>query len=450
MKWLSWGGVSILLSVFWGWSLFAKDQNARYLIGETTDGHHQIELACNSCHVAPFGGVELIQEACTSCHGAELALAEDSHPKSKFTDPRNAARVDLLDARYCATCHIEHRKDETHAMGVTLPEDFCFYCHEDIAEERPTHENVPFTDCLNSGCHNYHDNKALYEDFLVKHADQPALGVNPHQPARNLLEQVIAEQGFVEPMTQAGADHPASLDVSSAILDDWLQTAHAQAGISCQGCHQGKDADDWVEKPGLSACQTCHQMEAETFMQGKHGMRLAVSDELPLSPMTPAMGRLPFKLESIDTELSCTTCHGAHRFDAQKAAVESCLGCHNDEHSLNYQASPHALLHELEVAGQGNPGTGVTCATCHMPRLEGARLQRSKPEGSELEAKAVQVMHNQNDNLRPNEKMIRSVCMDCHGFPFVLDALADPELIRSNFNGQPSVHVKSIEWATER
>ncbi|OZG71159.1 hypothetical protein BTA51_22555 [Hahella sp. CCB-MM4] len=439
MKWLSWGLISILLGVFWGWSLFTKEQNARYLIGETTDGHHQIELACESCHLEPFGGAELIQEACTNCHGAELARADDSHPKSKFTDPRNAARIEVLDARYCVTCHIEHRNEETHEMGVTLPEDFCFYCHEDIGEDRPTHKNVPFSDCLTSGCHNYHDNRALYEDFLVKHADQAAIGLDPHQPMRNLLEQVVAEKGAVRPLTLNEADKPQTLHVGSEVMDDWLQTSHAAAGVNCSGCHQSSGST-WVDKPGLESCQSCHQQEAETFLQGKHGMRLAGSGDLPLSPMTPAMGRLPFKTDALETELTCTTCHGAHRFDTWKAAVESCLGCHNDEHSRNYPDSPHATLRELEHQGLADPGTGVSCATCHMPRLESAGL------GGE----AIQVMHNQNDNLRPNEKMIRSVCMDCHGFPFSLDALADPELIRNNFKGQPAAHVESIDWATGR
>src|SRR5690606_41384064 len=68
-------------------------------VGETTDGHHQIEMACGACHTSPFGGGELLQESCVSCHGAELKLANDAHPKSKFTDPRNADRLDRKSTR---------------------------------------------------------------------------------------------------------------------------------------------------------------------------------------------------------------------------------------------------------------------------------------------------------------------------------------------------------------
>ena len=51
--------------------------------------------------------------------------------------------------------------------------------------------------------------------------------------------------------------------------------------------------------------------------------------------------------------------------------------------------------------------------------------------------------HNQNDNLRPNEKMIRSVCLDCHGLQFSLDALTDTRLIEANFTGKPKIRVES-------
>ncbi len=60
------------------------------------------------------------------------------------------------------------------------------------------------------------------------------------------------------------------------------------------------------------------------------------------------------------------------------------------------------------------------------------------------------MQHNQNANLRPNEKMLRSVCLECHSLGLSIDALADPELVRRNFGGQPARHVPSIEMALSR
>ena len=80
--------------------------------------------------------------------------------------------------------------------------------------------------------------------------------------------------------------------------------------------------------------------------------------------------------------------------------------------------------------------SGASCATCHLPRLS--------EEGE------VRVSHNQNDTLRPNEKMVRVVCMNCHGLQFSLDALADETLIAQNFVGVSKTKVESLEWARRR
>lgn len=62
----------------------------------------------------------------------------------------------------------------------------------------------------------------------------------------------------------------------------------------------------------------------------------------------------------------------------------------------------------------------------------------------------VATQHNQNKNLRPNEKMLRSVCLHCHSLEFSIDALADKNLIANNFTGTPGVHIRSIDMAKKR
>ena len=116
------------------------------------------------------------------------------------------------------------------------------------------------------------------------------------------------------------------------------------------------------------------------------------------------------------------------------------MGCHDDTHTRAYKASPHYALWQRELAGAAPPGSGVSCASCHLPRVD----HRSD------DGKRVLVQHNQNDNLRPNEKMIRPVCMNCHGLGFSIDALADAALIARNFKGQPQVHVRGLEMAEAR
>jgi len=443
--WVCWTTAVIGLSGYFTWILFSHDRTL-FLIGKTTDGHHQIELACETCHTSAFGGGEVLQNACVQCHGEELAQANDSHPRTKFTDPRNADRVAILDARYCVTCHREHKPGITNAMGLTLPNDYCFKCHEDVGKNRPSHQGLAFDSCASAGCHNFHDNRALYEDFLVAHQGETDVKADP-----KVLVALHAGDGAdwvgraQKALTRKSlAPETAARAADPAILHDWETTAHATAGVACGDCHMGKATDQtvaaWTDKPGIETCKGCHASEAAGFLTGRHGMRLAPGLAVPLSPMRPAMARVPMRADAHGAELTCTTCHGAHKFDIRRAAVDACTGCHNDAHTRNFAASAHAAAWEGELAGTRPAGEGVSCATCHLPR----ELHRGEKGDRFL------VQHNQNMNLRPNEKMIRTVCMNCHGLGFSIDALADPEVVRSNFSKLPSRHIESIDWAARR
>ena len=81
-----------------------------------------------------------------------------------------------LDARLCTACHVEHRPEITRAGAVTVAADFRVACHaegeQDVRAARPSHAGLAFDTCASAGCHNYHDNGALYEDFLVRSADE--------------------------------------------------------------------------------------------------------------------------------------------------------------------------------------------------------------------------------------------------------------------------------------
>ncbi|HAD10571.1 MAG TPA: hypothetical protein DCF62_13910 [Porticoccaceae bacterium] len=337
--------------------------------------------------------------------------------------------MEILDARYCVSCHTEHQQEQTRAMGVTLPDDYCYHCHKDIGEDRDSHKNLAFDSCASAGCHNYHDNRALYEEFLVGNAmgqwlkTLPAID-QPQGAGGELPEGFHHLPGFEEKHGQHADIH-----------EQWLASAHGQADIHCGGCHSS-ESGDWLAKPGMASCQNCHAAEAEGFLQGKHGMRLAQG----LEAITPGAARLSFNSDKQAEPHSCLACHGAHRFDTQYAATSACLNCHQDEHSTAFNDSPHGQLAIAVATGELPAEQGVTCATCHLPRVP----------VSEQNKDVLRVEHNQNMNLRPNEKMIRPVCMQCHSLGFSIDALADEALIKNNFSGRPTEHVPSIDWALKR
>lgn len=437
--WLLAGLLTLVITAYLGYSLLWGDKK-EFLLGETSHGHHQIELACDRCHGAAFDGEQAMQKACVSCHGAELKRADDSHPKKKFLDPRNADRLQELDALQCKTCHREHKPGITGDMGVTLPIDYCFRCHEDIAKERKSHKSLGFDTCASAGCHNYHDNKALYEDFLVKHGAGSAHKSEPAVFRRDFAD--VYRQLAEKPVLALGADQhdaPASL-VDQKAIAEWLDSGHADAGVNCSACHQQNDPllgkKTWLRKPDHNACKSCHQPEVTGFGEGRHGMRTA----LGMPAMKVSMAKIAMKEKAHNQSLDCQSCHGGHRYETAKAAVEACMSCHDDEHSNSFTRSPHYQEWLKSQHGEIDNELGVSCATCHMPRFDG-----------EYKGEAVtQVQHNQNDNLRPNEKMVRSVCMNCHGLGFSIDALADEALIKNNFIGKPKVHVASIDWAIKR
>ncbi len=453
LSWILWGLLTVIIGGYLSAGMLMKSaasnpllEPARkvFLPGKTSHGHYQIELSCESCHTSAFGGREGMQESCERCHGQELKTALDKHPSSKFTDPRNAELLEKLDATLCVTCHVEHRPEITRPMGVTLAGDFCFHCHQDIAKDRPSHQGMAFDSCNSAGCHKFHDNRALYEDFLAKHLDEPKLLARRWLPARDFRTVAADFPGYpsdrhpLQPQTVPDATPP--LEKTRAIVDDWLATAHARSGVNCSGCHQAEKegAKTWVQRPDHTACASCHEPETKGYLAGKHGMRLGEG----LSPMKPGMARQPMHAKAHGTEMGCTSCHDAHQFDTRQAAVESCVGCHRDEHTIAYKKSPHYTLWQKELSGELPPGSGVSCASCHMPREE------YRAPG--LDVKRMLVQHNQNDNLRPNEKMIRPVCMNCHGLGFATDALADAALVKNNFAGQPAVHIGSMDMVAKR
>ena len=456
--WTVWILITFAIAGFYGYTMFVAEQKDALLIGDASHGHFQIELACDACHTEPFGGKEILQNACVDCHQEELKQAHDSHPKKKFNDPRNADLLEIIDARYCVSCHTEHQEEQTHPMGVTVAEDYCFHCHENVGEERESHAGLTFDTCASAGCHNYHDNKALYDTFLAENsggewlnemariADRSAAKATSEKKIKvsnnAALEQLVAEKMAAYPEA----------------LEEHQNSSHAAAGLECSNCHIDQTNSPkpvWIEKPNVAQCETCHSKETEGYLAGKHGMRLSqgmttyIGEMLTedKAPKFTSAAQNSFGLSDQDIQHGCTTCHGAHSFDAEQAAVSSCLNCHSDEHSLAYEKSPHANVVEasknkglIDFSDASDAAQNVTCATCHMPRYEYTKAG----------TKVVGVEHNQNMNLRPNEKMIRSVCLDCHSLEFSIDALADPALIKNNFNGQPSEHIPSVDWAVKR
>jgi predicted CXXCH cytochrome family protein len=382
---------------------FQLDRRSIFLPGKTTDGHRAIETSCNSCH-APFASVP--NKNCTGCH--EMELKEDTHPVKLFDDPRWAEMLQNVNAMECVNCHREH---QLAARGVTVDLKFCFPCHDDVTVKRASHRDLSPNSCWDGGCHNYHDNSGLNIAFLKKR-----FGRDATPPAGAVFERAAGTETFLSPTPDA----PALTAASPEILAWWRKSLHAQRDVNCSECH-GQNAS-FLAFPEASACSRCHTSEAQSFQKGKHGARLAVK----LPSLIPGDARRPMKQTAAKTELTCSTCHEPHSVDTRRAAVEACLGCHDDRHSKNFKGSKHEVLFSAETGARPS-ATAVTCATCHMPRL---RL------GNEKTGRVV-INHNNSWTLQPRDRMIKEVCLACHTLELALNSMFDEELIQNNFKGTP-------------
>ena len=207
----------------------------------------------------------------------------------------------------------------------------------------------------------------------------------------------------------------------------WQGSIHALAEVNCSSCHQNENTKAFIPKPTAESCKSCHESSVDTFMLGKHGIRTLEG----LSPLTPAMAHLPMRESSLDMQMNCNTCHNVHTVNTYKASVDSCLTCHSDNHSLNYKNSPHAKVFKTIGTLPRPNADSVTCATCHLPR--------------EISGDAILVNHNNTYTLKPRDRMVKEVCMNCHGVEHAYNSIFDDELVEANFARPPTQKLSTFQ-----
>ena len=207
----------------------------------------------------------------------------------------------------------------------------------------------------------------------------------------------------------------------------WQGSIHALADVNCSSCHLDTQTKKIVSQPTYESCQNCHKVAVETFLLGKHGIRIAEG----LTPLQPKMAQLPMKGAALSRQMTCNTCHNVHSVNTFQASVDSCLSCHNDPHSLNYEKSKHYQLIVAEGTLPRPSTESVTCATCHLPRQDFSGV--------------VHVNHNNTYNLLPRDRMVKDVCINCHGMEYAYNSIFDDALVRENFARPPTQKLKTLE-----
>lgn len=211
------------------------------------------------------------------------------------------------------------------------------------------------------------------------------------------------------------------------IEQQWQSSVHALAEVNCSSCHKNEQTKAFIAKPTEESCKSCHESSVDTFLLGKHGIRTLEG----LSPLTPAMAHLPMQESSLNKQMNCNTCHNVHTVNTYEASVDSCLTCHSDNHSLNYKNSPHAqIFRQIGTLTRPNADS-VTCATCHLPR--------------EVSGDAILVNHNNTYTLKPRDRMVKEVCLNCHGLEHAYNSIFDDELVETNFASSPTQKLPTFQ-----
>ncbi|MEM1278511.1 MAG: hypothetical protein AAGG53_00525 [Cyanobacteria bacterium P01_H01_bin.152] len=229
-------------------------------------------------------------------------------------------------------------------------------------------------------------------------------------------------------LVQANNLEPVPVEAATQL---WQTSAHALNEVNCSSCHETSDTNEFVARPGVESCQTCHQQDVDTFFLGKHGIRLLEGN----TPLTPAMARLPMQPDAMSLQMTCNSCHDVHSVNTVQAAVDSCLTCHSDTHSLNYENSTHAALFTADRSLPRPSASSVSCATCHLPRHE---------VGSG-DSVFTQVNHNNTYTLLPRDRMVKDVCMNCHGMEYSYNSIFDDDLVEANFDAPPTLALETFD-----
>ena len=240
--------------------------------------------------------------------------------------------------------------------------------------------------------------------------------------------------GWVAPAL--ASSHGGAVD--QALVDEmtqlWQGSAHALNDINCSSCHQDSDTKAFVSHPTGESCGSCHEQAVDTFLLGKHGIRLQEGQ----SPLTPAMARLPMNSEARNTPMTCNACHDVHSVNTVQAATDACLTCHSDTHSLNYKNSRHAELFNADRQLPRPSENSVSCSTCHLPRHEATVVTVG-------DRSTTIVNHNNTYTLLPRDRMVQEVCMNCHGVEYSYNSIFDDELVEANFDRRPTQEMETFE-----
>jgi len=250
--------------------------------GNLSQGHHDIEQQCFSCHQA-FGGIK--NDKCIACH-ALADIGKDS--TGAVTVGRQVLFHKKLDKFACTACHTDHAglnpasamKGVEHDMLPNTVINDCINCHQKPADK--LHRQL--TDAC-AKCHNTSEweLKLAFNHNLVQPADRNNC-VGCHETPVDAFHRTVKDNCSKCHSTNKWS--PSTFDHTDYFVLDGdhnvkCATCHLNNNYNaytCYGCHEhtpGNILQEHREEgiTNLANCVSCHKSsdEGEGGEGGRHG-----------------------------------------------------------------------------------------------------------------------------------------------------------------------------------
>ncbi len=208
------------------------------------------------------------------------------------------------------------------------------------------------------------------------------------------------------------------------IAIDWKESAHSDAGVTCDKCHGSEHQK--IQMPTPDTCAKCHPEQVEDFKsEGKTGHPSharafhpdVVEAGWQISKPQPEVAGCA-QCHAIENK--CDSCHFRHRFDASEARrPEACSYCHNGPDHRDtecYNTSAHGVITQiggdnwdwdkpLKVGNYRAP----TCAYCHM-----YKGTHNAIENAVYSHMGVEEIDRGAEEFASKRKAWVNICNDCH------------------------------------
>jgi hydroxylamine dehydrogenase len=277
---------------------------------------------------------------------------------------------------------------------------------------------------------------------------------------------------FAQPGDPAGKCMACHKEKSPGLYNQWYQSRHAAADVTCLECHQADESDDdaflhydtyiaTLVTPG--DCGMCHDQEMEEVDGSYHataGLILESADaylahvaagepvaiagceschgsKVKIDPDSPnKLSRKSWPNSGIGrinpdgTKGACSACHTRHSFSkAQARQPEACSKCHlgpdhpqkevyeEPKHGNAYYTNKSKMnLEDDEWIVGTDYYDAPTCATCHISATPGMGV--SHDVGQRIAWTLRPPVSKHKDNWMDKRDNMKAVCVNCHGSSF--------------------------------